>query len=48
MTFTRTVNKREPSPGVQQIMKKHMQLEYEFYDFIKERFNSLEAELMSE
>ena len=47
MTSTRTANKRGPSPEVQEIMKKHMELEYEFYDFVKERFNRLKAELMS-
>lgn len=47
MTSTRTANKRGPSPEVQEIMKKRMELEYEFYDFVKERFNRLKAELMS-
>ncbi|XP_066014984.1 uronyl 2-sulfotransferase [Pocillopora verrucosa] len=47
MTSTRTANKRGPSPEVQEIMKKRMELEYEFYDFVKERFNRLKAGLMS-
>lgn len=45
MTSTKTVNKIGPSPEVQQIMKKHLQLEYDFYEFVKERFHRLKAEL---
>ena len=45
MTSTKTVNKIGPSPEVQQIMKKHLQLEYDFYEFVKERFYRLKAEL---
>lgn len=45
MTSTKTVNKIGPSPEVQQIMKKHLQFEYDFYEFVKERFHRLKAEL---
>ena len=45
MTTTKTVNKKGPSPKVEAIMKKHLELEYDFYYFVKDRFHRLKAEL---
>lgn len=45
MTTTKTVNKKGPSPEVETIMKKHLELEYDFYNFVKDRFHRLKAEL---
>lgn len=42
---TSTNNKKKPSPSVIKTMRKHLQLEYEFYEFIKRRFYYLKAEL---
>ena len=48
MTSTRTMNKKGPSLEVQNIMRKHLQIEYEFHNFVRERFRSLKKELMIE
>lgn len=45
MTTTKTLRKKGPSPEVQEIMKKHLELEYDFYNFVKQRFQRLKAEL---
>ena len=45
MTTTKTVNKKGPSPEVEEIMKKHLELEYDFYFFVKDRFHRQKAEL---
>ena len=45
MTTTKTANKKGPSPKVEAIMKEHLQLEYDFYNFVKDRFQRLKAEL---
>ena len=39
------MNKKGPSLEVEQIMKKRLELEYNFYNFVKERFHKLKAEL---
>ena len=45
MTTTKTVNKKGPSPEVEKIMKEHLELEYDFYFFVKDRFHRQKAEL---
>ena len=45
MTTTKTANKKGPSPEVEAIMKKHLELEYDFYNFVKDRFHKQRAEL---
>ena len=45
MTTTKTANKKGPSPKVEAIMKEHLELEYDFYNFVKDRFHRLKAEL---
>ncbi|KAJ7391400.1 hypothetical protein OS493_018444 [Desmophyllum pertusum] len=45
MTTTKTMNKKGPSAEVEKIMKKHLELEYDFYYFVKDRFHRLKAEL---
>lgn len=45
MTTTKTVNKKGPSPKVEEIMKKHLELEYDFYFFVRDRFRRQKAEL---
>lgn len=47
MTGTRTANKKGPSSEVEEIMKKHLELEYDFYNFVKDRFHRLKSELNS-
>ena len=37
-TSTVTLHKKKPSPLVEKIMKKEMQLEFQFYNFIKNKF----------
>jgi hypothetical protein len=43
--LTVTRNKQKPSEKVVAISKENMKLEYEFYDFIKERFYILKTSL---
>lgn len=43
--ISQTRNKQQPSENVIAIAKERMTLEYEFYDFIKERFHTLKKEL---
>ena len=38
------MNKKGPSLQVEKIMKKRLELEYDFYNFIKDRFHRLKAE----
>ena len=45
MTKTKTANKKGPSAEVEKIMKKHLELEYDFYNFVKDRFHRLKNEL---
>lgn len=45
MTTTKTANKKGPSAEVEEIMKKRLELEYDFYYFVKDRFHRLKAEL---
>lgn len=45
MTTTKTANKKGPSAEVEEIMKKRLELEYDFYYFVKDRFRRLKAEL---
>ena len=45
MTGTKTAKKKGPSPEVEKIMKKHLELEYDFYNFVKDRFHRLIAQL---
>ena len=45
MTTYKTVNKKRPSPEVEEIMKRRLGLEYDFYTFVKERFRRQKAEL---
>jgi len=45
MTTTKTANKKGPSPKVAAIVKKHLEIEYDFYNFVKDRFHRLKAEL---
>jgi hypothetical protein len=40
-----TRKKQKPSERVLAIAKEYMKLEYEFYDFIKERFHKLKKSL---
>jgi len=47
ITTTKTMNKKGPSAEVEKIMKKHLELEYDFYNFVKDRFHRLKAELLS-
>lgn len=47
ITTTKTVKKKGPSAEVEKIMKKHLELEYDFYNFVKDRFHRLKAELQS-
>lgn len=42
---SQTKNKKEPSKEVAAITKKRMYLEYEFYEFVKQRFHALKREL---
>lgn len=42
---TKTMNKKGPSEEVQEIMKKRLALEYDFYNFVKDRFHRLKYEL---
>ena len=42
---TKTVNKKGPSEEVQEIMKKRLALEYNFYNFVKDRFHRIKYEL---
>ena len=45
MAQTETKRKKEPPPNVVRIVRRYLQLEYQFYDFVKERFHALRAEL---
>lgn len=47
ITTTKTMNKKGPSAEVEKIMKKHLELEYDFYNFVKDRFHRLKVELLS-
>lgn len=47
ITTTKTVNKKGPSAKVQEIMKKRLALEYDFYYFVKDRFHRIMYELKS-
>ena len=47
ITTTKTVKKDGPSAEVENIMKKHLEIEYDFYNFVKDRFHRLKAELQS-
>lgn len=42
---SQTRHKKKPSEKVIAMAKKLMHLEYEFYDFVKERFHALKKEL---
>lgn len=44
---TKTMKKKGPSPEVARIMKKNLKLEYDFYNFVKNRFDRLKFELQS-
>lgn len=44
---TKTMKKKGPSPEVVRIMKKNLKLEYDFYNFVKNRFDRLKFELQS-
>lgn len=39
------MNKKGPSEEVQEIMKKRLALEYDFYNFVKDRFHRIKYEL---
>lgn len=41
------MNKKGPSLQVEKIMKKRLKLEYDFYNFVKDRFHRLKAEMQS-
>ena len=41
------MSRKGPSAEVEKIMKKHLELEYDFYYFVKDRFHRLKAELQS-
>ncbi|XP_072051962.1 uronyl 2-sulfotransferase-like [Amphiura filiformis] len=45
MSSTVTVNKKKPSPEVQKIMKDAMQFEYQFYNFVRNKFHKTRDEL---
>lgn len=45
MAQTETNYKKEPSPSVVKIVRQYLQLEYQFYDFVKETFHALRTEL---
>lgn len=44
---TKTMKKKGPSPEVARIMKKNLKLEYDFYNFVKNRFDRMKFELQS-
>lgn len=44
---SKTMNKKGPSLQVEKIMKKRLKLEYDFYNFVKDRFHRLKAEMQS-
>ena len=46
MRTTKTANKKGPSAEVTEIMRKRLRLEYEFYDFVKDRFHRIKNELL--
>lgn len=47
ITTTKTLNKKGPSAKVEKIMMKKLELEYDFYNFVKDRFRRMKAELKS-
>ena len=42
---TATNKKKKPSPDVVKTMKKRLQLEYKFYEFVRQRFRDLKEQL---
>ena len=44
---TKTMNKKGPSAEVEKIMMNKLRLEYDFYNFVKDRFHSLTSDLKS-
>ena len=47
ITTTKTLNKKGPSAKVEKIMMKKLELEYDFYNFVKARFHIIKAGLKS-
>lgn len=47
ITTTKTLNKKGPSVKVEKIMMKKLELEYDFYNFVKARFHIIKAGLKS-
>ena len=42
---TKSINKIPPSPEIEKIMREKLDIEYRFYEFIKNKFDQLKRDL---